>query len=196
MHCAAPVILDRARERAHQLGLRGAALRGGTHQRRGVLGVAGRRAPPRSTSTPTSPMPWSGTSGRPATPYLRSESAWSCCWRRRGCFFRLASSTPMANQHRRRHRTDDYSAIADNNVYTNLLAQQNLRCAADTALRYPHKRRKLGVEHEEVARWRAAAERMHLPHDMRLGVIPQDQTFTEHAVWDFAATAPDQYPLL
>ncbi len=30
----------------------------------------------------------------------------------------------------------------------------------------------------------------------RLGVTPQDESFTEHEVWDFAATSPDQYPLL
>src|SRR5439155_10946565 len=29
-----------------------------------------------------------------------------------------------------------------------------------------------------------------------LGVTPQDEVFTEHEVWDFAHTAPDQYPLL
>jgi alpha,alpha-trehalose phosphorylase len=27
-------------------------------------------------------------------------------------------------------------------------------------------------------------------------VTPQDETFTEHEVWDFAHTAPDEYPLL
>ena len=32
---------------------------------------------------------------------------------------------------------DEYSAIADNNVYTNLMAQRNLSAAADTAERYP-----------------------------------------------------------
>ena len=31
---------------------------------------------------------------------------------------------------------DEYSAIADNNVYTNLLAQQNLRAAAEAVARH------------------------------------------------------------
>jgi alpha,alpha-trehalose phosphorylase len=52
------------------------------------------------------------------------------------------------------------------------------------------------VDSHEVARWREAAEKMLFPNDERLGVTPQDETFTEHAVWDFAHTAPDQYPLL
>ena len=32
---------------------------------------------------------------------------------------------------------DEYSAVADNNVYTNLLAQRNLRAAADAVARHP-----------------------------------------------------------
>jgi alpha,alpha-trehalose phosphorylase len=91
---------------------------------------------------------------------------------------------------------DEYSALADNNVYTNLMAQQNLRAAAEAALRHPEKARALGVQNDEMARWREAAERMYLPYDRHLGVTPQAETFTEHEVWDFAATSPDQYPLL
>jgi alpha,alpha-trehalose phosphorylase len=90
---------------------------------------------------------------------------------------------------------DEYSALADNNVYTNLMAQANLQYAAEAAQRHPEKARALGVEDEEIARWREAADRMYLPYDHRLGVTPQDESFTEHEVWDFAATAPDQYPL-
>jgi alpha,alpha-trehalose phosphorylase len=36
---------------------------------------------------------------------------------------------------------------------------------------------------------------MFIPYDEHLGVTPQDENFTEHAVWDFANTRPDQYPL-
>jgi alpha,alpha-trehalose phosphorylase len=36
---------------------------------------------------------------------------------------------------------------------------------------------------------------MFLPFDERLKVTPQDESFTEHEVWDFAHTRPDQYPL-
>jgi alpha,alpha-trehalose phosphorylase len=91
---------------------------------------------------------------------------------------------------------DEYSAIADNNVYTNLMAQMNLRSAAEAAERYPDTSHKLGVDSNEIASWNKAAERMYLPQDGHLGVTPQDETFLEHAVWNFAATAPDQYPLL
>ena len=37
---------------------------------------------------------------------------------------------------------------------------------------------------------------MLIPYDEVLGVHEQAEGFTHHAVWDFAATRPDQYPLL
>jgi alpha,alpha-trehalose phosphorylase len=91
---------------------------------------------------------------------------------------------------------DEYSAIADNNVYTNLMAQQNLRAAADASARHPGRARELGIGTEETARWRDAADAMYIPYDDTLGVHPQAEGFTGHQVWDFAATTPDQYPLL
>jgi alpha,alpha-trehalose phosphorylase len=91
---------------------------------------------------------------------------------------------------------DEYSAIADNNVYTNLMAQQNLRAAADAVERHPDRGRELGVDQEEAAAWRDAAEAMLIPYDASLGVHPQAEEFTEHAAWDFAGTAPEQYPLM
>ncbi|MEO6891990.1 MAG: glycoside hydrolase family 65 protein [Ktedonobacteraceae bacterium] len=91
---------------------------------------------------------------------------------------------------------DEYGAIADNNVYTNLMAQHNLRWAAEAALRLPDKARLLGVDADEVASWREAAEKMCIPYDERLGVNPQADAFTEHEVWNFADTPPEKYPLL
>ena len=91
---------------------------------------------------------------------------------------------------------DEYSAIVDNNVYTNLMAQQNLRAAADAAKRYPDRARELGIDAEEAGSWRDAAEDMFIPYDEALGVHPQDEDFTRHEVWDFAGTPPENYPLL
>jgi alpha,alpha-trehalose phosphorylase len=90
---------------------------------------------------------------------------------------------------------DEYSALADNNVYTNLVAQQNLRWAAEAVQRHPEKAYALGVNTEEAASWHEAAEKMFIPYDERLGVTPQSETFTEHEVWDFVNITPDQYPL-
>jgi alpha,alpha-trehalose phosphorylase len=91
---------------------------------------------------------------------------------------------------------DEYSALADNNVYTNLMAQRNLREAADAAERHRRRAARLGVDEEESASWRDAAEAMLIPYDEALEVHPQAEGFTEHAEWDFEATSPDQYPLL
>lgn len=91
---------------------------------------------------------------------------------------------------------DEYSAIADNNVYTNLMAERNLREAFHAAERYPDAANGLGVDPEESADWRDAAKEMLIPYDEERGVHPQAESFTEHAVWDFDHTDADQYPLL
>jgi len=91
---------------------------------------------------------------------------------------------------------DEYSAIADNNVYTNLMAQQNLLGAADAAKRHPDRARELGIDDEETAAWRDAAHMMYLPYDAALEVHQQAEGFTSHEEWDFAGTTPEQYPLL
>jgi alpha,alpha-trehalose phosphorylase len=91
---------------------------------------------------------------------------------------------------------DEYTAIVDNNVYTNLMAQQNLRVAADTAARHSRAAGRLGVNAEEMASWRDAAKSMRIPYDEVLGVHPQSEGFTNHQGWDFENTAPEKYPLL
>jgi alpha,alpha-trehalose phosphorylase len=91
---------------------------------------------------------------------------------------------------------DEYSAVADNNVYTNLMAQRNLRAAGDAAERHPRRAAQLGVDDEEIASWRDAAGAVVIPFDETLGVHSQSEGFTSHQVWDFASTGPDQYPLL
>jgi alpha,alpha-trehalose phosphorylase len=91
---------------------------------------------------------------------------------------------------------DEYSALADNNVYTNLMAQRNLAAAAAAHDRRPDRTSQLGVDDDEAARWRRAARSMLVPYDERLGVHPQAEGFTDHGRWDFASTAAEQYPLM
>jgi alpha,alpha-trehalose phosphorylase len=90
---------------------------------------------------------------------------------------------------------DEYSALADNNVYTNLMAQQNLRSAAETAWRHPTEAARLGVDEDERKAWQAAADAMYIPYDADLGVHPQAELFTTYGVWDFEHTPADHYPL-
>src|SRR5579862_5403568 len=91
---------------------------------------------------------------------------------------------------------DEYSAIADNNIYTNLVAQRNLRAAADAVGRHPAGAAELGADLEEAASWCSAANDIFIPWDEALGVHPQSEGFTSHQVWDFERTSPEQYPLL
>jgi alpha,alpha-trehalose phosphorylase len=91
---------------------------------------------------------------------------------------------------------DEYSAIKDNNVFTNLMAQRNLAAAADLAEKHDDVAERFDVTTEEAASWRDAAKAMLIPYDERLGVHPQHEGFTEHAVWDFNHTPEEGYPLL
>ncbi|MCX5053853.1 MULTISPECIES: glycoside hydrolase family 65 protein [unclassified Streptomyces] len=91
---------------------------------------------------------------------------------------------------------DEYSAIADDNTYTNLMARLNLLAAADACERHPDLAASHGVDDEESAVWRDAAEAMHIPYNSELGVHEQHAGFTRYQRWDFAATGPDRYPLM
>lgn len=91
---------------------------------------------------------------------------------------------------------DEYTAVVDDNVYTNLMAQRNLREAVAACERWPQVASGLGVDAGELSRWRRAADEIYLPYDSALGVHSQSQGFTQHAEWDFDATPPEKYPLL
>ena len=91
---------------------------------------------------------------------------------------------------------DEYTAVVDDNVYTNLMAQKNLTDAADACERWPGAAAGLEVSRAELELWRFAAARVRLPYDDKRGVHAQSEDFTQHAEWDFEATPPERYPLL
>jgi alpha,alpha-trehalose phosphorylase len=91
---------------------------------------------------------------------------------------------------------DEYTAVVDDNVYTNLMAQRNLWEAAAACERWPQEAGDLRVDDDELKLWRQAADVVAVPNDQHLGVLCQSQGFTQHAEWDFDATSPEQYPLL
>jgi len=91
---------------------------------------------------------------------------------------------------------DEYSAISDDNTYTNLMAQLNLRAAAEVIERHAEQGAALGVDEEEAASWRDAAEAMTLPYNSTLQVHEQSVGFTRHQVWNFLDTPPEAYPLM
>ncbi|MEV4701714.1 glycosyl hydrolase family 65 protein [Actinoplanes sp. NPDC049316] len=90
---------------------------------------------------------------------------------------------------------DEYSAVTDDNLFTNLMAARNLRAAVAACVREPEAAARLGVRPEETRAWQAAADAVHVPYNDRLGVHEQSAGFTRYAPWDFAAERPDQ-PLM
>jgi alpha,alpha-trehalose phosphorylase len=91
---------------------------------------------------------------------------------------------------------DEYTALVDNNVYTNLMAARNLEAAADVCARHPEHAAALGVDDEEIAGWRDAAAATIVPYDDERGITQQSEGFTRYRQWDFGDTEPDEYPLL
>ncbi|WP_336490370.1 glycoside hydrolase family 65 protein [Methylobacterium nigriterrae] len=99
---------------------------------------------------------------------------------------------------------DEYTAIVNNNCFTNLMARENLRYAVQTVrdLQRMHPDRfdalvdRTGLESSEPGQWEDASERMYLPYDERLQIHPQDDDFLDLEKWDFAATPEEKYPLL
>jgi alpha,alpha-trehalose phosphorylase len=99
---------------------------------------------------------------------------------------------------------DEYNAVVNNNAYTNLMARENLRYAANTVefLRkaepagYNALIHKTALVPSEVVAWTRAAENMYVPYDESLNIVPQDDSFLEREPWDFQNTPRDHYPLL
>ena len=90
---------------------------------------------------------------------------------------------------------DEYTAIVNDNVFTNLAAAHNLRRAAEAAERHPDLADDFGVTVEEIATWRDASNAVTVPYDADLRVHQQSAGFTRLSEWDFEANR-DNYPLL
>jgi alpha,alpha-trehalose phosphorylase len=89
---------------------------------------------------------------------------------------------------------DEYSALVDDNTYTNLMAAANLRCAAEVVQRWPEQASSLGVDPAERDCWLTAAGRISRPYNEELGLPEQHRGATRAQRWDFQAS--DEYPLL
>ncbi|GIP27713.1 glycosyl hydrolase [Paenibacillus sp. J23TS9] len=99
---------------------------------------------------------------------------------------------------------DEYTAIVNNNTYTNLMVQSQLRYAAETAnllrrdypAEYERIQQAIGLDEAEIEGWQEAASRMFVPYDERMEIYAQDDTFLMKKKWDFENTPDDKYPLL
>ena len=95
---------------------------------------------------------------------------------------------------------DEYSALVNNNFYTNAMVQLQLRFTLQIMQQLQQENSpllaQLGVTTSELQQWQQAADNMHLPFDDKLQVHPQDDSFLQRKPWDFANTPADKYPLL
>ncbi|PKM07863.1 MAG: beta-phosphoglucomutase [Gammaproteobacteria bacterium HGW-Gammaproteobacteria-4] len=99
---------------------------------------------------------------------------------------------------------DEYSALVDNNFYTNRMARAHLRDAVAVWHRLAAQRpgdharlaAALALDDAQVRQWQRAADAMYLPFDATLGIYAQDDGFLDKPRWNFAATTAEQYPLL
>jgi alpha,alpha-trehalose phosphorylase len=99
---------------------------------------------------------------------------------------------------------DEYTAVVDDNLYTNVMARLTLRFAADVVTRLesedPDAHRAVvaatGLADDEVAEWTRAADSMCVLYDAELAINPQDDAFLGHEPWDWEGTPADKYPLL
>ncbi|GGD50355.1 glycoside hydrolase family 65 protein [Lacimicrobium alkaliphilum] len=99
---------------------------------------------------------------------------------------------------------DEYTAIVNNNFYTNAMARAHLQFAVQVADKmqqdcsevFASLCNKLALNTEEISDWRQAGEKMYLPYDNNLGISKQDDSFLDKKTWDFANTPADHYPLL
>ena len=99
---------------------------------------------------------------------------------------------------------DEYTAVVNNNYFTNIMAQEHLRFAAravgeleqENPQKFARLAEKTALDPSEREAWTRAADAMYLPYDEGRGIHPQDDSFLDKQVWDFEATPADHYPLL
>ena len=99
---------------------------------------------------------------------------------------------------------NEYTALINNNCYTNLMAQAHLRYAVALAgelsrlvpEEYERLTGRIGLAGAEIVEWGRAADLIRIPRDDGLGIHAQDDSFLTRAAWNFAGTPASMYPLL
>ena len=99
---------------------------------------------------------------------------------------------------------DEYTAVVNNNMFTNVMARANLRSAAalmrEMRVSDDHAYRRvaaaLRLDPAEIDEWTACADAMVVPFDETFGIHPQDDKFLSSELWDLQNTPDDKRPLL
>ncbi len=103
---------------------------------------------------------------------------------------------------------DEYTAVVNNNYYTNAMAKYHLYWAEkiyrhlvsvpDASAHEAFKSlcRRIDLKETEVNLMKRASEQMYLPHDDLLGIDAQDDSFLKKPIWPFDKTPASKHPLL
>ncbi|WP_445359892.1 glycoside hydrolase family 65 protein [Microbulbifer sp. EKSA005] len=99
---------------------------------------------------------------------------------------------------------DEYTALVDNNFYTNLMAKAHLEYAVEVLqwlksfdpAACDELTQRIQLDKQEIDNWAKAAESMYLPYDEKQGIHSQDDSFLNKPRWNIAETPADQFPLL
>lgn len=100
---------------------------------------------------------------------------------------------------------DEYTAIVNNNYYTNAIAKYNLYWANKiynelvkdfSENQMLNLLQKLNISTIELNHFKSISDIMYLPYNKELDINPQDDSFLNKKIWDFEGTKKDQYPLL
>lgn len=99
---------------------------------------------------------------------------------------------------------DEYTAIVNNNYYTNVMAKYNLQWASKLYYQLIDKDpellkdlcNKISLSEKEIGQFACAYKNMYLPYDEELEINAQDDSFLSKALWDFENTPKEKYPLL
>ena len=80
---------------------------------------------------------------------------------------------------------DEYTCMVNNNYYTNVSAQYNLRWASkfynmlEESGDIKELEQKINITEDEIEEFELAADNMYLPYDEELGINPQDDSFLQ-----------------
>ena len=91
---------------------------------------------------------------------------------------------------------DEYTAIVNNNYYTNRMAKFNLQFAIDLINEFPKKAQALGVTEAEQQDLKKAAISVYLPYSKEKQINQQDDSAFDKPIWPFDKTPQKNYPLL
>lgn len=95
---------------------------------------------------------------------------------------------------------DEYTALVNNNYYTNRMAKHNLelvvQLADDLAKHDPERLMDLHVTPADLAHFRDLAAHIYLPYSQDYKINAQDDSFLSKPHWPADRMAPDNFPLL